>query len=346
MRGRAGLALVLGALAVGCATTGATPAAATAPTPAATQTPRTTTQTPATTQTPRATTRTPATTQTPPATTQAPAATAKDAKALLRAALAEVGKRHFDQARTLLDQARPLVGADRDLDFRAVNVAIALYTNQGDYESAARFVLDSIRRRGGDRADEQLFSLHNWMAILREAEGDLPGAILECAARTAHGYEGTWEPAAERLQLTRFKDDWHRAYLFRMYAEQLTGTRRDAALYAAEQARKDYVAAGGYADSTAVLDALFAMYDQRWNDVRAAVHRVDIAKDDDEEDLYLLFSALDAAGDHEGAAAIRRRIEKDPPYWNIWRAWIASDTDSTPPAMKRFSPRYPKGKRL
>jgi hypothetical protein len=183
------------------------------------------------------------------------------------------------------------------------------------------------------------------MAILREAQGDLTGAILECAERTAVGYEGTWEPTAERLQLARFKDDWHRAYLFRMYAEQLKGTQRDAALLAAENARKDYVAAGGYPDSIAVLDALFAMYDRRWDDVRAAVHRVDIAKDDDEEDLYLLFTALDSAGDHEAAAAIRRRIEKDPPYWGVWRTWIKSDTDGAPTAMKRFSPRHPTGKR-
>jgi len=180
---------------------------------------------------------------------------------------------------------------------------------------------------------------------VREAQGDLGGAILECAERTAVGYQGTWEPAADRLKLTRFKDDWHRAYLFSMYAEQLSGTRRDAALLAADKARKDYVAAGGYPESTAVLDALFAMYDRRWDDVRAAVHKVDIAKDGDEEDLYVLFSAIDAAGDHEAAAAIRKRIEENPPHWNVWRAWIKSDTDGTPAAHKRFSPRYPAGKR-
>jgi hypothetical protein len=268
-----------------------------------------------------------------------------DAKALLRAAGAEVEKGHLARARTLLDQARPLVGADHDLDLRATDVAIAIFTNEGDYEAAARFVLDAIRRRHGDHSDAQLFLFHNWMAILREAQGDLPGAILECAERTAVGYEGTWEPAAERLQQTRFKDDWHRAYLFRMYAEQLTGTQREGALLAAENARKDYIAAGGYADSTAVLDALFAMYDRRWDDVRAAVRRVDLAKDDDEEDLYLLFSALDAAGDHDGAAAIRRRIEQNPPYWGVWRAWLKSDTDGAPASAKRFSPRFPRGKR-
>src|SRR5262249_56278903 len=114
----------------------------------------------------------------------------------------------------------------------------------------------------------------SWLAIVREGQGDLPGAILECAERTAVGYEGTWEPAAERLQQTRFKDDWHRAYLFRMYAEQLTGSQREGALLAAEQARKDYVAAGGYPDSIAGLDALFGMYDRRWDGVRAAVRRV------------------------------------------------------------------------
>jgi hypothetical protein len=284
----------------------------------------------------------------PAATTPAPASTTAatgNAKALLQEAFAAVGKQRLDQARALLERARPLIGSDRELDSQATNVAIAIFSNQGDYEAAARAVLDAIRRRSADPPDVDLFFLHNKLAILREAQGDLPGAILECAERTAVGYKGTWEPAAERLQLTRFKDDWHRAYLFRMYAEQLTGTQREGALLAAEQARKDYVAAGGYADSTAVLDALFAMYDQRWDDARAAVRRVDISKDDDEEDLYLLFSALDAAGDHEGAAAIRRRIEARPPFWGMWRAWLKSDTDGSPPATKRFSPRYPTGKR-
>jgi hypothetical protein len=276
--------------------------------------------------------------------TPAPTVT-RNAKALLHQAFAAVGKGRLDDAQALLEQARPLVGADRNLDLQTTNVAIAILTNRRDYDGAARVVLDAIRRRNGDPKDGDLFLLHNWMAILREAEGDLPGAMLACAERTAVGYEGSWEPTAERLQQTRFKDDWHRAYLFRIYAEQLSGTRREGALYAAEQARRAYVSAGGYPDSIAVLDALFAMYEHRWDDVRAAVRRVDIAKDDDEEDLYLLFSALDATGDHEAAAVIRRRIEREPPYWNVWRTWIQNDTDGTPPEMKRFSPRYPTGKR-
>lgn len=271
MTARVGLGLVLGAFAVGCATTGSQPAMANAPA--------------ATAKMPAATVPPPAATAPPPT---PPAAKPGDAKALLRAAVADVEQGRLDHARVLLDQARALVGTDRDLDLRATHVAIAVFTSQGDYEAAARAILDAIRRRSGDPADAQLFSLHNWMAIVREAQGNLTGAIVACAERTAIGYEGTWEPAAERLKQTRFKDDWHRAYLFRMLAEQSTGTRRESALLAAETARKDYVAAGGYPDSIAVLDALFAMYDHRWDDVRAAVRKVDIAKDDDEEDLLLV----------------------------------------------------------
>jgi hypothetical protein len=325
--------LVLGALVAGCAASGT--AVRSAETPAPTPAPTVTTQTPAPTPAPTATTQTPAPTNGKPG----------DAKALLREAFAAIEKGQLDQAHALLEQARASMGADHDLDLQAASVALGIFTNKGDYEAAAHALLDAIRRHGAEPKDSVLFVLHNWLAIVREAEGDLPGAILESAERTAVGYEGTWQPAAERLQLTRFKDDWHRAYLFRMYAEQLTGSRREAALMAAEQARKDYVAAGGYADSIAVLDALFAMYDRRWDDVRAAVRRVDIAKDDDEEDLYLLFSALDATGDHEAAATIRRHIEQNPPSWGVWRSWLKSDTDGTPTAMKRFSPRYPTGKR-
>ena len=272
------------------------------------------------------------------------AAPPKDAKTLLREAFDAVGKGRLDDAQALLDKARPLVGNDAKLELQATNAAIAILTNRHDYDGAAQAVLATIRKKGGDPKDGDLFFLHNWMAILREAEGDLTGAMIECAERTAIGYEGTWEPSAERLQQARFKDDWHRAYLFRMYAEQQHGSKRDAALLAAEEARKAYASGGGYPDSIAVLDALFAMYDRRWDDVRAAVKRVDLAKDDDEEDLYLLFTALDATGDHEAAAVIRKQIEKEPPYWNVWRTWMKNDTDGTPPAEKPFSPRFPTGK--
>jgi hypothetical protein len=95
-----------------------------------------------------------------------------------------------------------------------------------------------------------------------------------------------------------------------------------------------------------VLDALFAMYDHRWDDVRAAVRKVDIAQDGDEEDLYLLFIALDSTGDHDAALAIRRRIEQNASHWNVWRGWLKSDSDGAAPTAKRFSPRYPAGHRL
>src|SRR5262245_26903052 len=109
---------------------------------------------------------------------------AKEVKALLKASVAEVHKGHFAEARALLDKARPLIGADRDLDLSAPGVALAIFTNQPDYEAAASALLDAIRRRKGDRADEHLFLFHNWMAIVREAQGDLAGAIVACASRT------------------------------------------------------------------------------------------------------------------------------------------------------------------
>ena len=75
------------------------------------------------------------------------------------------------------------------------------------------------------------------------------------------------------------------------------------------------------------------------------MRRVDIAKDDDEEDLYVLFTALDAAGDHDGAAAIRRRIEQIRRPGAYGASWLKSDTDGSAARAKRFSPRYPMGKR-
>jgi hypothetical protein len=264
-------------------------------------------------------------------------------KVLLDRADAAILARKFDDAKALLERARPLAEPDPKLDRRAIDLSIATSMNVGDYEEATRVLLSAIRRRGADPNDGDMFTFHNWMVILRQAQGDLPGALLECAARTAAGYEGTWQPAEERVKETRFKDDWHRAYLFRIYAEQVSGSRREAALLAAEHARKDYTAAGGYPDSIAILDAFFAMHDRRWDDARAAARRVDIAKDDDEEDLYLLFSALDAAGDHEAATAVRQRMEQMPAYWVLWRTWLKHDTED-PPDARQFSPRYPTGR--
>jgi hypothetical protein len=270
-------------------------------------------------------------------------AEAAQAKALLDRADAALKARHLDEAKELIERAGPLALGDPKLGRRAVDLAIAVAMNQGKYEDAVRATLAAIRRRAADRSDPDLFVFHNWMAILREAQGDIPSALLECAERTAAGYEGTWEPAAERLKEARLKDDWHRAYLFRIYAEQVSGSKREAALLAAEKARNDYVAAGGYPESSAVLDAFFAMHDGRGDDARAAAQRVDIEKDDDEEDLYLLFSAFDAAGDKQAASAVRRRMEGLPPSWVLWRTWLQHDTDDSP-KERRFSPRYPMGR--
>jgi len=272
-----------------------------------------------------------------------PGSPAAKLKAALGQARAALGERRLDQAQAFARKARQLCKRLPQMDRAVTSLEIALHSQRGDYEGAARALLAAIRRHAGRRDDPDLFFFHNWMAILRQAQGDLPGAFLECAQRTAAGYEGTWGEAAARLQLTRFKDDWHRAYLFRMYAEQVTGSKREAALHAARKAREDYVAAGGYPDSIAVLDAFFAMHDRRWKDARAAVRRVDLEKNDDEEDLYLLFSAADAAGDKETAAKARRQIEKLPPSWAIWRTWLKNDTEGSPSA-RRFSPRYPTGR--
>jgi hypothetical protein len=85
------------------------------------------------------------------------------------------------------------------------------------------------------------------------------------------------------------------------------------------------------------------MYDHRWDDARGAARRVDIDKDDDEEDLYLLFSAFDAAGDKQAASQVRRRMEQLPAYWVVWRAWLKHDTKASPDS-REVSPRYPTGR--
>lgn len=72
-----------------------------------------------------------------------------------------------------------------------------------------------------------------------------------------------------------------------------------------------------------------------------AAKRVDVSKNDDVEDLYLVYSALDAAGDKEGDAAVKKRIDAVP-YVSfvvpIVRTWIQRDGEAGP---RRWSPRFP-----
>lgn len=224
-----------------------------------------------------------------------------------------------------------------------------VHAYQGDFRGAAQVMYDHVAKVGPEV--EAAFAFHDSMIALRTADGDLLGALVECEEMVKAGTLGTWKPAeANRMLWVRMKEHWHRAYLLRMIAQTLTGAERVAFLGYAERARQDYAAVatplGNAGDSIAVLDAYFAFCDGDRVKMRQATQRVNIAADDDIEDLYLVQLALDGAGDREAAAAVRKRMLAIPfatVLTPVFLSWLRADeaTDQ-PPA---FSPKHPSGTR-
>jgi hypothetical protein len=175
------------------------------------------------------------------------------------------------------------------------------------------------------------------MMMIREALGDPAGALAENDRATKCAGYGTWEPDT-RATLAFQKDRWHRAYLSRMLAESRTGAEKESLVKAARAALDDYRPVG-FPDSIAVLEAYFAALDGRSKDALAAARRVDLANDDDVEDLYLVVVGLEAGGDHAGAEAVRA-IMRRPSEPRISRAimlrWL--DIDAKWPDGGGFTP--------
>jgi hypothetical protein len=136
-----------------------------------------------------------------------------------------------------------------------------------------------------------------------------------------------------------------------MMAQTLAGAERRAFVDYAESARKDYIVLaaplGTLRDSIAVLDAYFAFCDGIPAKMREAALRVNVAEDDDVEDLYLVQLALDGAGDSQAAAAVRKRIfalQSPTVLTPVFLAWLRAD-EAAAERPPQFSPKHPTGAR-
>jgi hypothetical protein len=196
----------------------------------------------------------------------------------------------------------------------------------GDFESAAAAyvgVLPDLARHP-ELPDE--FWSHNALMMIREAQGDPAAALAENDQATLCAARGTWDPPGRDLLAVQ-KDRWHRAYLTRMLAESRTGSVKQALVQYAQAALDDY-RQQGFPESIAVLEAYFAALEGKRDAALAAARRVDPAKDDDIEDLYLVVVSLEAGGDHAGAEAVRqvmRRSEGVHIARPIMLRWLALD---------------------
>jgi hypothetical protein len=94
-----------------------------------------------------------------------------------------------------------------------------------------------------------------------------------------------------------------------MLAESRSGSVKRA-LVAYAQAALDEYGTRGFPESVAVLAAYFAALDGKRDAALDAARRVDPAKDDDVEDLYLVVVGLEVGGDHSAAEAVRRAMRR------------------------------------
>jgi len=228
-------------------------------------------------------------------------------------------------------------GDDAHFAYLVARVRALRYAYVGDFESAAAAFLAVLPTLAKHPELPDEFWSHNAMMMIREAQGDparhWPRMTGDPLRRARH--VGSARPATLAFQ----KDRWHRAYLTRMLAESRTGSVKQALVQYAQAALDEY-RAPGFPDSVAVLDAYFAALDGSASRAGAA-SRVDPAKDDDIEDLYLVSwawrlarprgcrdcSAGDAparerayrARDHAPLARFRREGTADPRFYP-WHA--------------------------
>ena len=219
-----------------------------------------------------------------------------------------VAAKDWTKADKLLADAQSAAGDDPHLLHLVARTRAVRFASAGDFERAASSIVALIPLLAKHPELQDEFWAHNAMMMIREAQGDPAAALAENDQATLAAARGTWDPHG-RETLAFQKDRWHRAYLTRMLAESRAGSAKQALVAYAASALDDY-RTRGFPESIAILDAYFAALDGKRDAALAAAKRVDPAKDDDIEDLYLVVVGLEAGGDHAGAEAVRRVMRR------------------------------------
>ncbi|HXX65721.1 MAG TPA: hypothetical protein VEK07_00970 [Polyangiaceae bacterium] len=244
----------------------------------------------------------------------------------LGAALAAIAAGDLTLCDRQIAAAAAAAGPELHLAYLVARVRATRFVYTADFDRAAAALVEVIPGLAKHPELPDEFWAHNAMMMIREAQGDPASALAENDEATLSAARGTWDPA-RRDTLAFQKDRWHRAYLTRMLAESRRGSAKVALVHYAQAALDDY-RVRGFPDSVAVLEAYFAALDGRRDAALAAAKRVDPAKDDDVEDLYLVVVGLEAGGDRAAAEAVRRAMRR-PAAAHIARAimlrWLDLD---------------------
>ena len=230
------------------------------------------------------------------------------------AALKAIGTGDYAGADRQIDAAAAVAGDDAHLRYRVAYLRATRSAFAASFDAAAAAFIAVIPELAKHPESDDEFWAHNAMMMIRETQGDPAAALVENDQATLAAARGTWATPEDRETLAFMKDRWHRAYLTRMLAETRKGATREALVHYAEAALADYRERahklGENDESIAILEAYFAALDGRRDAAREAAKRVDPAKDDDLEDLYLVVVGLEAGGDHAGAEAVRDRMRR------------------------------------
>jgi hypothetical protein len=218
-----------------------------------------------------------------------------------------VPNERFGEVRTLIDAGEPAAALHaRQKRAYAEATAAAAAGELGAAASRLDALVPEAKKLPGDDLE---FWLHNQLTWIRWAQGDRAGARAEVErAQTARDHATLDEAATGKLRL---HERWDRAYLALDDALAAPAARRARAMAEADAARADYEAIAKPADDhdgMAVLAAFFAARRHQGKAAATAAKRVDVEKDDDLQDLYVIALALDAGGEADAAQRVRARI--------------------------------------
>lgn len=205
--------------------------------------------------------------------------------------------------------ASPPPPVDFETRYKASYAAAVEAATAGDLKKT-QALLDALVPDAKPRtdADTELW-LHNQLTWVHWAAGDLEGALAEVdAAQDALARSQLDAPSKAKLELHEL---WDLAYIELERAQAAAPAEHDALYSKADDARNAYqelAIANDDKDGMAVLEAFFAVRKGDGAHAKLAAERVDMTKDEDLQDLYVIALALDLGGDPVGAQNARARI--------------------------------------
>lgn len=198
----------------------------------------------------------------------------------------------------------PVSPHDLDAEHKAAYARATSAAIKRDFAAAIR-ELEPFTKATATSTDHPLaYWIHNELTWLRWGMGDARGSLAETEAGSKALDRSTLD--ADAIASMRLHALWDRAYLLL----ELGDPRADRAFSEYESLAKQK----NDHDGLAVLTAFFLARKHKAPEAMAAAKQVDVEKDSDLQDLYIIALALDAGGDPKTAQAVRERICKGNEY--------------------------------